>query len=497
MAPMVPKIVSMPVIDQIPLHDTWPMVLSWLWANKFMIAGWGIALAAFVVVPFRRSPAEARGWLLIFFALPWVALVIYSLIGRPYLAADRRARIAELPKLLDRILPRIQEFGAAPELESDNRAVARLARGIGGFAATSGNRIEMHDVYDEAILAMVADIDRARHHVHVEFYIFKDDRIGNMVIAALERAGERGVRCRVLVDALGSYGALARLKDRLNRAGIEFHAILPLRRRLRSSRLDLRNHRKILIVDGEIGYTGSQNVWDPTEHSRRPNTDLLLRIRGPVVAQLQTVFAMDWYLETLEELTGEEYYPRPQVADGDAAQIVVTGPEKPGVGLDLIVSQAIHNAADDIVITTPYFVPNDAVISSIKTATIGGVRVRLITSETSDQLLVGLAQRSYYAELLSAGVEIHLHRPQFLHAKHFRVDTEVAIVGTSNMDVRSFELNAEIDLISYDSGFVEQVRALEERHLADSRQLTLEDWSQRSPWSKLLENTARLMADLI
>ena len=123
--------------------------------------------------------------------------------------------------------------------------------------------------------------------------------------------------------------------------------------------------------------------------------------------------------------------------------------------------------------------------------------MRLITSETSDQLLVGLAQRSYYAELLSAGVEIHLHRPQFLHAKHFRVDTEVAIVGTSNMDVRSFELNAEIDLISYDSGFVEQVRALEERHLADSRQLTLEDWSQRSPWSKLLENTARLMADLI
>lgn len=355
----------------------------------------------------------------------------------------------------------------------------------------------MLDVYEQAVDAIIQDIDAAKHHVHLEFYIFRDDGIGRLIIEALERATRRGVKCRVLVDALGSYGSLRKLKRRLKSAGAEVHDILPLRRRLRSSRVDLRNHRKIAVIDSTLGYTGSQNIWEPTEHSCRVNKDLLLRIEGPAVSQLQAVFALDWYLETLEELVSVEFFPRADGSNGRSAQIVATGPENPEVGVDLIFAQAMYNAAEEIVITTPYFIPNDAMISAIKAATLGGVRVCLITPERSDHRLVGLAQQSYYSELMAAGLEIYLHGPEFLHAKHFRVDHEVSVVGTSNMDVRSFELNAEIDLISFDAGFAEELRQIEQQLLDSCKRLDLETWTKRSLPSKVAQNTARLMADLI
>jgi cardiolipin synthase len=460
-------------------------------------AGWIIAAVAFVLVPFRRPPAEARSWLLVFLGLPWVALVVYALIGRPYFAADRKTRIDRLPALLERIQSQIEYTEPRPELSSDNNAVESLARGIGGFPATAGNRVEMLDDYEQAIEAMIEDIDAARHHVHLEFYIFRDDAVGRLIIEALGRAAERGVVCRVLVDALGSYGSLRKLKRRLKSVGVEVHDILPLRRRLRSSRVDLRNHRKIAVIDGTVGYTGSQNIWDPTLHSRRVNKDLLLRIEGPAVSQLQAVFALDWFLETLEELVSAEYFPRAANSGGYTAQIVATGPENPEVGVDLIFAQAMYNAAEEIVITTPYFIPNDAMISAIKAATLGGVRVCLITPERSDHRLVGLAQQSYYSELMKAGLEIYRHGPEFLHAKHFRVDHEVSIVGTSNMDVRSFELNAEIDLISFDPEIAEELRQMEQQLLESCNRLDPETWEGRSLPSKVAQNTARLMADLI
>nr|WP_255548033.1 cardiolipin synthase [Erythrobacter ani] len=474
--------------------DVW---LSWVWTNKVSIAGWTIAIIAFVLVPFRRTPAEARSWLLIFFALPWFAAVAYWLIGRPYFAKGRLERIGRLPDLAMRIPAQIGNTEAVPALSSDNRAVARLAQGVGLFPTVAGNCVEMLSDYHEAYDRIIADIDSAKSHVHIEFYIFANDAVGDRILAAIERANERGVQCRVLIDALGSYRWIRAIKRRLKRCGAEVHDILPLRRRLRSSRLDLRNHRKIVIVDGRIGYTGSQNVWDPTLHSGRANRDILLRICGPAVLQLQAVFASDWYLETLEELVDGDYFPRLTQDFEHPAQIVPTGPENPETGMDLIFTQAMYNAAEQIVITTPYFIPNGALISAIKAAVLGGVKVRLITPARSDHRLVGLAQKSYYSELLAAGVEIYLFAPDFLHAKHLRVDQEVAVVGTSNMDVRSFELNAEIDFISYDADFARDVQQLEESHLAFCKRLTFGEWNRRSLWTKVLENSARLMSDLI
>ncbi len=316
-------------------------------------------------------------------------------------------------------------------------------------------------------------------------------------MSALESASGRGVSCRVLVDGLGSYGSVYQIKRRLRKAGVEVHDVLPLRRRWNSSRLDLRNHRKIAVIDGRIGYTGSQNIWDPTERSRRSNQELMVRLTGPIVGQLQTIFVADWYLETLEELADLELFPKLAPKSDQAMQILASGPDFPDGGVDLVFAQAMYNAESQIVIVTPYFIPNDAVLTAIKSAVIGGVQVRLILAKKSDHVMVGLAQRSYYSELLSVGAEIHLYGPDFLHAKHFRVDREVSMIGSSNMDLRSFELNAEIDLIFYGEQIAKELRSLEELYLSHSERLDLDDWKRRSLASKVMENSARLLSDLI
>ena len=472
---------------------------AWIWDHLFAIIGWIIAMIAFVVVPFRRPPAEARNWLLIFFALPWVALLIYWLIGRPQYAKQRQERVADLPRILDRITRQsgLDKAEISPRLCEDNHSLANLAHGLGQFPAVDGNRIAPLGDYHATFDRIVEDIDRARHHVHVEFYIFKNDRAGDRVLAALERASTRGVTCRLLIDALGSYGSVASIKRRLEPAGIEVHDILPLRRRLSSSRVDLRNHRKIVVVDARVGYTGSQNMWAPAEHGRNANRELMVRVTGPIVAQLQAIFVCDWYLETLEDLDDAAMFPPCETGPGLGAQMIATGPDNPVGGLDLIITQAMYNASEDIVIVTPYFVPTDALLTAIRGAVLRGVTVRLITGAKCDQRLPGLAQRSYYQELLSIGVQIYLYAPEFLHAKHCRVDYEVSILGSSNMDFRSFELNAEIDLLCYDAALAKDLELVEKRYLEQSTRVCADDWKNRPLRKKVLENTARMMSELI
>jgi len=473
--------------------------LSWVWANILAIIGWIIAVIAFVVVPFRRPPAEARNWLLLFFALPWVALPIYWLIGRPQYAKARQQRVRELPRILDQIVRQtgLKEEEYPVRLCEDNHALASLAQGLGQFPPVDGNIIEPLGDYHGTMDRMIADIDEAQRHVNVEFYIFKNDSVGNRLLAALERASARGVTCRVLLDALGSYGAVASIKRRLRAADIEVHDILPLRRRLSSSRVDLRNHRKIVVIDGRLAYTGSQNVWDPSEHGRAANRELAVRITGPLVMQLQAIFVCDWYLETLEELVDDAMFTPLEHGAGLAAQMIATGPDNPVGGMDLIVTMAINNASEEIVIVTPYFVPNDSLLTAIRGAVLRGVRVKLITAAKCDQYLAGLAQRSYYEEILALGAEIHLFGPEFLHAKHSRVDHEVSILGSSNMDLRSFELNAEIDLLCFDGTFAERLREIENRYLEQSTALSFDEWKRRPLRHKVLENAARMMSELI
>jgi cardiolipin synthase len=373
-----------------------------------------------------------------------------------------------------------------------------LVEKLGQSPILGGNAIELLVDYDGTIARLVADIDRAENHVHLLFYIFADDGATAPVVEALGRVAQRGVRCRVLADALGSRSGLRTLGPKLKALGVAVHGMLPVRLvPWKKARLDLRNHRKIAVIDGRVGYTGSQNLVAAEFKEGITYEELMVRVTGPVVLELQYVFAADWFLETREVLDCETEFPGPEIAGDVSAQVLPSGPAFPTQNNQRLVVGLVHGARKQVVLTTPYFIPDEPLLQAMHTAVLRGVDVHLVVSEQSDQWVVGLAQKSYYEELLEAGVQIHFYRRDFLHAKHLSIDDAVAVIGTSNLDIRSFVLNAEVMLMIYDSGVTARLAAEQERYFANSRLLTLAEWGQRSFGSRWAQNLARLLSPLL
>ncbi|MGP1353207.1 MAG: cardiolipin synthase [Parasphingopyxis sp.] len=476
------------------------VAIAFLWANLLTIISWVIRIGALILVPFRRSPAAARGWLLLFFIAPLPALLLFLVIGSPKHPKRRRKLFEELPEILRRAVAKagIATGAARADLPDRLDAIADLASGLAGLPPVKGNRIDLLEDYDGSIDALVAEIDKAEHHVHLQYYIFADDGAGRKIVQAVERARGRGVTCRVLIDAIGSLRWGKAVLARLHAAGAEAHRILPLGMRSNASRIDLRNHRKIAVIDGRIGFTGSQNIVDAQPDRSAPrNVELVIRVEGAAVAELQAVFIGDWYLESGVALDEEQLFAPVLDAGEVPAQFVPSGPDYPIGGIDLLFAAAMNLARDEIVIVTPYFIPNDAIISALTSAALRGVKVRIMLSRYSDGVLVGNAQRSYYAELLRAGIEIHLYESGFVHAKHMRIDRDIAVIGSCNMDERSFRLNAEASMVCYGPAVAGAVAEVERRYFDNATELEKESWAQRSLVTKTLENSARLLSDLL
>ncbi|HSI34889.1 MAG TPA: phospholipase D-like domain-containing protein, partial [Tepidisphaeraceae bacterium] len=282
-------------------------------------------------------------------------------------------------------------------------------------------------------------------------------------------------------------------------AGAEVVRVLPvsLWRRVSSARVDLRNHRKLAVIDGVVGYTGSQNVIDPAFKKPLVYEEVVVRAAGPVVAQLQAVFLADHFVETAHGIRDAGMFPVTPAAGASPAQLLPSGPGYPHQNLQRMIVSLLHAARHRVVITTPYFIPDEPVLQAVQTAVLRGVEVHLVVSKQIDQFLVGLAQRSYYEDLLEAGVRIHSYTRRFLHAKHVSVDDDVALIGSSNMDIRSFVLNAEVMLVVYDRAVVARLRKIQERYFADSEEITAEAWRARPGWHKVLQNVARLADSLL
>lgn len=474
------------------------MILSW--ASLYLVSEWIIRIGMLVAVPFRRSPEAAKGWLLFGFFLPWPALVLYLLIGRPAYPRWRRARFARLPEVLGRTAGPGLEAQAreAPVLPANLAQAATLIQNLGHFPSLGGNRVELLSDYDGTIARLAADIDGAASHVNLLFYIFADDRSGRTIIEALGRAVRRGVACRVLIDALGSRAWAPRTVAALEAAGVAVRLVLPvglLRRH--SARADLRNHRKIAVIDGRIGYAGSQNIVDADFNPRVVNRELVARVVGPVALELQAVFVADWFLETEEVLDDPALFPAPEPAGAAVAQVMPSGPDYPQAGMERLLDALVHGARERVVLTTPYFIPDEALLHALGTAVLRGVEVHVVLSKPVDQTLVNLAQRSYYADLLEAGVAIHLYRDRLLHAKHVSIDGEIALVGSSNIDMRSFTLNAEVSLVLFDREAVARLRAEQEASFRGSDRLSPAEWRARPLSARFVENVARLMSPLL
>jgi cardiolipin synthase len=469
--------------------------------GAFVAFEWIIRIAMIVIVPFRRSPDAAKGWLLLILFEPILGLALYLVFGRRRLPAWRLKRAAAFRALASPIRARLLDHPNTFH-PAQHPAIApgiHLAERLGEMPILGGNSVEVLSDYDGILDRLVADIDAARAHVHLLFYIIADDAVAGRVIAALERAAARGVACRVLADALGSRGVrFVTLLPGMHAAGIEaFETMRVAFFRQRGARMDLRNHRKIAVVDGRIGYTGSLNLVDPNFKPGLTYEELMVRATGPVVLELQAVFAQDWYLETGQPLESGNPFPDPELTGAVPAQVLPSSPLFARPNNQRLIVALVNAARQRAVITTPYFIPDEALLQALTTAVLRGVDVKLVVPAQDDQLLVSNAQKSYYGELLRSGVGICRYGKRFLHAKHATIDDDIAWIGSSNMDIRSFALNSEVVLLAYDRGVCAKLREVQERYFAEGEWLDADAWDKAPLIRQVGWNLARMFSSVL
>ena len=467
-----------------------------------------IAIISLVIVPRNRRPQSALAWLLLIYILPLVGFLLFVTFGSRRLPKRRRDQqdeintyILETTEGMDRVA---KDAPWPPWLEP----IVELNRNLGAMPLVGGNTAHVYTDYSASIAAMTSAVQSASRSVHAEFYIMSVDDETEQFFEALGAAVERGVVVRVLYDHVASVRVpgYRRLRGRLTAMGAEHRAMLPIRPwRGQWQRPDLRNHRKFLIVDGSTAFTGSQNLIERGYHrrarrdgSRLEWRELMVRFEGPIAAGIEALFATDWYSETDELLLREAVIP-PEIDPGQGldAQVVPSGPAFEGENNLRLFNSLVYAAQEQVQICSPYFVPDESMLYAITTAAQSGLDVQLFVSEVGDQTLVFHAQRSYYEELLRAGVRIWLYRsPTVLHAKHFTIDDQVAIIGSSNMDMRSFSLNLEVSVMVRGEAIIRELRAIEQSYRENSRELTLDEWMRRPAHMRAFDDLARVTAAL-
>jgi cardiolipin synthase len=486
------------------LHPTW----QWLTISGVLIHI-AIQLGIGVRVVMRKRPTgETLAWIMIVFTLPVIGFMMYLFIGELRLGRRRARRFIELTQPIKRWLATIPERAEADwsQLDEVYEPLANLCERTVGVPALVGNQIELISQWQEVFNRLLADINAASSTCHLEFYIWNNGGEADRVADALIRAVARGVSCRVLIDDLGSDRFLrSDTAARMRAAGVEVVGALPGGLlRLPFVRFDLRLHRKIVVIDGRIAYTGSLNLVDPRYFKRDAGVgqwiDAMVRIEGPAVEALQITFLADWYVETedsIEELQ-QSGDARPQPRRGDCAlQVLPSGPGLAGNAVEHVLLQAVYAARTELVLTTPYFLPSEALSMALVAAARRGVKVILVIPKRVDSALVRYASGTFITELLQAGVRIAHFQGGLLHTKSVSVDGLYSLFGSVNLDPRSLRLNFEILLAIYDSALTEQLRALQQQYLDDSQLLDLAAHLAR-PWpQQALENFARLLGPLL
>lgn len=483
--------------------------LPQVWAGLVFFIDLVIRIGAIFIVPRNRRPTSGMAWLLAIFFLPFIGTILFLVIGSRRLPKARRQKQAEV----DRLIAEVSARGTTVvdvKLDSHDAAlfnVVSLSKNLGALPLVGNNTAALTRDYVESITQMTAAVRDAQHFVHVQFYIFSFDETTKDFFVAMAEAVQRGVKVRVLLDHIASVRTVGNKKTvrELNRIGVEWSYMLPVRPwRGEYQRPDLRNHRKILVVDGTVGFMGSQNMIDDS-YNKKVNIrrglhwrDVMARLEGPVVYGLNAVFLSDWFAETNELITDWVHTPPSLPAGGKLeCQIVPSGPGFIGENnLQMFVS-LLYSAHHRISITSPYFVPDESILYALIAATSRGVEVELFVSEIGDQALVFHAQRSYYEEILRAGVRIFMYKPPYiLHSKHFTIDNTIAVIGSSNMDQRSFSLNMEVSMMVHGESFVRDLDEVTNYYRENSRELTLEEWLKQPMRSTLLDNLARLTSAL-
>jgi cardiolipin synthase len=495
------------------------------WTYLLLLADWLIRIGlSWRVVMRRRAVGVSLSWLIVILTVPFVGAVLYLVMGENRLGSRRARSVVELHNTYAGWRSGLRDRAEIDwdKLPPPAEAIHRQAVRVSGIPALPDNTLDLIGDSQDSLRAMIDDIDRARHRCHLEFYIWHEGGVADGVTQALVRATRRGVVVRILVDAVGSKAFLngSASVQKLREAGAEVVACLPaglLRAAVR--RLDLRNHRKLMVVDGVVAYTGSLNLIDPACFKAEAGVgqwiDAMVRIEGPAVEALAVTFLEDWQMETGRQLEPvqrrrrTEEPPGPSVDEPDArpatglsarhapVQVVPSGPTLNPENIHRLLVAAIYSARHSVTLTTPYFVPDEALLIALTSAAARGVDTLIIMPERIDSWLVRHASNAMLDELLSAGVKIARFTGGLLHTKSVTVDDYLTTFGTVNLDYRSFHLNFELTLIVYDRDFTRRVTSLQQSYVMNCNMETLEAWRRRPYRRRLLDNAARLLGPLL
>lgn len=463
---------------------------------------------AFRVIMRRRSVGESLSWILVIFVFPIVGPLGYLLLGELRIGHRRVRRFVELfPPIREWLEETARRLPVNwSQLGVECEPLSLLSQQTLGLPTQPGNKLELIDQWQDVFRRLVEDIDQAERTCHLVFYIWQLGGSVDDVVEALIRARKRGVACRVLVDALGSRTFLRSDQSaRMREAGVLIQAALPggLLRML-FVRFDLRMHRKIVVIDGKLAYTGSLNLVDPRYFKRDAGVgqwvDAMVRVQGPAVESLAVTFLADWYVEThcrLEELRQSGNVEEQPHQGECAVQVLPSGPAYRSEAIEDVLLMAVYSARRELVLTTPYFVPSESLRIALASAARRGVKVVLIVPAKVDSLLVRYASRAFKGELLRAGVRIANFDGGLLHTKSVSIDGEMSLFGSLNLDPRSMRLNFEISLAVYDRNFAERLRALQQDYIDRSELMDLESWDKRPGRQRFAENCARMLGPLL
>jgi cardiolipin synthase len=484
--------------------------MNWDYIGSIVFLGvyYALIIALFLrILLENRNPLKTQSYLLLLALLPVIGLIIYFFFGVNY----RKRKLFSRKALLDHEVVNAWMANYEQRL-LDNRDLAEEMLGEkyklpflffrnAKAMLTGRNRVKILNNGEEKFPALIADLRAAAHHIHLEYYIFVDDDIGTQIIDILCEKARQGVEVRLIYDAIGSVRLSNQALERLAEAGGQAGAYNPVLFTSLANRVNFRDHRKIAIIDGWIGYIGGINVSDHylnTPGSKVYWRDTHCRIEGDAVHYLQLLFLLNWRFVARKLLTPTaQYFPNHEQPLEVAAAIVGGSPDSDSPSLMESFFSMITNARKEIFIATPYFIPNESILTAMKTSAKSGVRVVLLLPEESDTRFVHAASFTYFADLMENDIEVYLYRKGMMHSKVMIVDESVSTVGSTNMDFRSFYNNAEVNAFFFNEAIAQELKTYFMQDLCESRRITLKEWEARPALTKLLGSIARLIAPLL
>ena len=466
-----------------------------------------IIFMVILVIQQRGDPMKTIAWLLVVTFVPLLGIILYFYFGKNY----RKEKIFSRKELTDsrqiKLLAKYHPDDKPDEAYLSDEKVAEKSHIIkmlynSDKALLSGrNRVRILVNGKVTFESIIAELEKAENHIHLEYYIIDDDKIGNKIRHILIQKARAGVEVRVIYDDIGCWSLSDDFINSLKKAGVQAFPFMPVRFPYFTNKINYRNHRKIIVIDGKIGFVGGLNIADryiSGNEELGPWRDTHLKIEGEAVYSLQSVFLLDWYFVSKSIIHDQDkYFPPADVSEKLLMQIVASGPDSDWASSMQTFFSAIATAKSYISISTPYFLPNESILTALRTAALSGVDVRMLLPGQSDSKLILWSSFSYIAELLDAGIKVYLYSKGFTHSKLMIVDDVFCSIGTANMDIRSFDQNFEVNALIYDQRIAIAMRKIFMNDIKDLQSIRIEEWENRKRWVVFRESIARLFSPLL